>query len=65
MTMARNQLWAWPHWDPRLVRVRPNGMPDVPIFRINIDYEKVKSLGLSVKLGQPNLKFGLGRFLCK
>ena len=48
MVMIRNQLLGMAAQDPRLVQVRPNGMPDVPIFRIDIDYEKVKSLGVSV-----------------
>ena len=32
----------------RLNRVRPNGMNDAPIFKIDIDYERVKSLGLEI-----------------
>ena len=31
-----------------LSQVRPNGMPDAPIFRIDIDFEKVRSLGLNI-----------------
>jgi multidrug efflux pump len=34
--------------DARLNRVRPNGMNDAPIFKIDIDYERVKSLGLEI-----------------
>ncbi len=45
---VRNQLLGMAAQDSRLARVRPNGMEDVPIFRIDIDYEKVKSLGLSI-----------------
>ncbi len=48
MTGIRNQLLGMASQDPRLVRVRPNGMQDVPIFRIDVDYEKVKSLGLNI-----------------
>ena len=48
MTGIRNQLLGMAAQDPRLVRVRPNGMQDVPIFRIDVDYEKVKSLGLNI-----------------
>ncbi|PHS64497.1 MAG: hydrophobe/amphiphile efflux-1 family RND transporter [Thalassobium sp.] len=44
----RNQLLGMAAQDPRLAGVRPNGMQDVPIFRIDIDYEKVKSLGLNI-----------------
>src|SRR5690554_1754597 len=48
MTGIRNQLLGMAAQDPRLARVRPNGMPDVPIFRIDVDYEKVKSLGINI-----------------
>jgi multidrug efflux pump len=48
LVQARNMLLGMAAQDPRLVRVRPNGMEDVPVFRIDIDYEKVKTLGLSV-----------------
>ncbi len=44
----RNQLLGMAAQDSRLAGVRPNGMQDVPIFRIDIDYEKVKSLGLNI-----------------
>ncbi|MET0029768.1 MAG: efflux RND transporter permease subunit [Candidatus Thiodiazotropha sp.] len=45
---ARNQLLGMTSKDERFTRVRPNGMEDVPIFRIDIDYEKVKALGIDV-----------------
>lgn len=48
LQQARNQLLGMAAQDPRLSQVRPNGMPDVPIFRVDIDYEKVKSLGLNI-----------------
>ena len=48
LLQARNMLLGMAAQDPRLAQVRPNGMPDVPIFHIDIDYEKVKSLGLSI-----------------
>lgn len=60
MTMARNQLLGMAAQDPRLVRVRPNGMQDVPIFRIDIDYEKVKALGLSVSAVNQTLSTAWG-----
>ncbi|CBL45735.1 Acriflavine resistance protein B [gamma proteobacterium HdN1] len=44
----RNQLVELADHDARLQNVRANGMEDVPIFRIDIDYEKVKTLGLSI-----------------
>ena len=48
LIQARNMMLGMAAQDPRLVRVRPNGMEDVPLFRLDIDYEKVKSLGLDI-----------------
>ncbi|MBF0572494.1 MAG: efflux RND transporter permease subunit [Desulfamplus sp.] len=45
---ARNQLLGMASKDPRLVRVRPNGMEDVPEYRIDVDWEKAGSLGISI-----------------
>ena len=45
---ARNQLLGMASQDPRLAGVRPNGMEDVAVFRVDIDEEKVRVLGLSI-----------------
>jgi len=45
---ARNQLLGMATQDPRLVRVRPNGMEDVPEYRIDVDWEKAGALGLPI-----------------
>jgi hydrophobe/amphiphile efflux-1 (HAE1) family protein len=45
---ARNQLLGMAAQDPRLTGVRPNGMEDVAVFHIDVDYEKVRALGLSI-----------------
>jgi hydrophobe/amphiphile efflux-1 (HAE1) family protein len=45
---ARNQLIGMASKDERFTGVRPNGMEDVPVFHIDLDYEKVKALGLDV-----------------
>ncbi len=45
---ARNQLLGMASKDARFASVRPNGMEDVPIFHIDLDYEKVKALGVDV-----------------
>jgi hydrophobe/amphiphile efflux-1 (HAE1) family protein len=45
---ARNMLLGMASKDPNMARVRPNGMSDVPMFRIDIDYEKVRTLGLEI-----------------
>ncbi|MEQ9210598.1 MAG: efflux RND transporter permease subunit, partial [Pseudomonadales bacterium] len=48
LTSARNQMLGMASQDNRLVGVRPNGMEDVPNFHIDIDYEKVKTLGIDI-----------------
>jgi len=45
---ARNQLLGMAAQDPRLTRVRPNGMEDVPEYRIDVDWEKAGALGLPI-----------------
>jgi len=43
---ARNQLLGMAMQDPRLIRVRPNGMDDVPEFKIDIDWDKAGAMGV-------------------
>ncbi len=43
---ARNQLLGMAAKDPRLANVRPNGMEDVPEFRIDVDWEKTGAMGI-------------------
>lgn len=45
---ARGQLLAMAANDPRLTRVRPNGLDDVPEYRIDIDWEKAGALGVPI-----------------
>jgi len=45
---ARNQLLGMATQDPRLIRVRPNGMSDVPEYHIDVDWDKAGALGLSI-----------------
>jgi len=45
---ARNQLLGMAAQDPRLVRVRPNGMQDVPEYRIDVDWDKAGTLGVPI-----------------
>jgi HAE1 family hydrophobic/amphiphilic exporter-1 len=45
---ARNQLLGMAAKDPRLVRVRPNGMEDVPQYRVDVDWEKAGALGIPI-----------------
>ena len=45
---ARNQLLGMAMQDPRLVSVRPNGMEDVPEYRIDVDWNKAGAIGVSI-----------------
>jgi len=45
---ARNQLLGMAAQDPRLIRVRPNGMEDVPEYRIDVDWQKAGALGVPI-----------------
>ena len=46
---ARNQLLGMAAQDPRLTSVRPNGMEDVPEYRIDVDWEKAGALSLPIQ----------------
>ncbi|MDI6789655.1 MAG: efflux RND transporter permease subunit [Thermodesulfobacteriota bacterium] len=48
LTKARDQLLGMAAQDPRLVRVRPNGMEDVPEYHIDVDWDKAGALGVSI-----------------
>jgi len=48
LTEARNQLLGMAAQDPRLCKVRPNGMDDVPEYRVDVDWEKAGSLLLPI-----------------
>ena len=57
---ARNQLLQMANTDPRFAGVRPNGMDDQPIFRIEIDYEKLKVLRLDIAEVNATLSIAWG-----
>ncbi|VGO21136.1 efflux RND transporter permease subunit [Pontiella sulfatireligans] len=48
LTQARNQLLGMAAQDPRLVKVRPNGMEDVPEYRVDVDWEKAGAQGVPI-----------------
>lgn len=48
LMMARNQLLGMAGQDPRLRNVRPNGMEDVPQYRVEIDWKKAGALGVPI-----------------
>jgi hydrophobe/amphiphile efflux-1 (HAE1) family protein len=45
---ARNQLLSQAAQDPRLIRVRPNGLEDVSQYRIDVDWAKAGALGVPI-----------------
>lgn len=48
LVQARNQFLGAASQNPKLTSVRPNGLDDVPQYKINIDSEKASALGLSL-----------------
>jgi HAE1 family hydrophobic/amphiphilic exporter-1 len=45
---ARNQLLGMASQDKRLAKVRPNGMEDVPEYRLDVDWQKAGALGVPI-----------------
>jgi HAE1 family hydrophobic/amphiphilic exporter-1 len=45
---ARNQLLGLARKDARLVRVRPNGMEDVPEYHFDVNWDKAGALGVPI-----------------
>lgn len=45
---ARNQLLGLASRDPRLTKVRPNGLEDVPEYRVDVDWDKAGALGIPI-----------------
>jgi len=45
---ARNQLLGMAAQDPRLIRVRPNGMEDAAEYHIDVDWDKAGALGVPI-----------------
>jgi len=45
---ARDQLLSMAAKDPRLIRVRANGLDDVSQYRIDVDWEKAGALGVPI-----------------
>jgi HAE1 family hydrophobic/amphiphilic exporter-1 len=57
---ARNKLIDMAAKDPRLVRVRPNGLEDVSQYKIDLDWEKAGSLGVSIASIQDTISTTFG-----
>ncbi|MCU7554751.1 efflux RND transporter permease subunit [Alteromonas sp. ASW11-19] len=57
---ARNQLLGMAAQSPKLTGVRPNGLSDVPQFKIDIDSEKASALGVSLSEINATLQIAWG-----
>lgn len=60
LMMARNQLLGMAAQDRRLTAVRPNGMEDVPEYRIEVDWEKAGALGIPISTIHNNISATFG-----
>jgi HAE1 family hydrophobic/amphiphilic exporter-1 len=60
LTQAQYQLLGMAASDPRLARVRPNGMADVPMYKVDIDWEKAGALGVPVSSVQSYVSAAFG-----
>ena len=57
---ARNQLLGMAAKDPRLASVRPNGMEDVPEYRLDVDWEKAGALGVPITSIHDTIRAAFG-----
>jgi len=60
LTEALVQLLGMAAQDQRLARVRPNGMADVPMYKVDIDWERAGALGVPVASIQSYLSAAFG-----
>ena len=59
---ARNQILGMAAKDPRVARVRPNGLDDVPQYRITVDMEKAGALGVPITAIHGTISTAFGSF---
>ncbi|HEX2973259.1 MAG TPA: efflux RND transporter permease subunit [Tepidisphaeraceae bacterium] len=57
---ARNQLLGMAAKDPALTKVRPNGLEDVPEYRVDVDWEKAGSLGAPISAIHSTISAAFG-----
>jgi len=57
---ARNQLLGMARDDRRLANVRPNGLDDVPEFRIDVDWDEAGALGVPISSIHSTLSAAMG-----
>ena len=60
LTGAQNQLLGMAMQDPRLARVRPNGMADQPQYKVDLDWGKAGTLGVPIGSVQNYLSAAFG-----
>lgn len=48
LVAAGNQMLGMAAQNPKLAGVRPNGLPDVPEYKLDVDHERASALGLSI-----------------
>ncbi len=60
LSQIEGQLLGMAAKDPRLARVRPNGLADVPQYKVDIDWEKAGALGVPVSEVQSYLSTAFG-----
>jgi hydrophobe/amphiphile efflux-1 (HAE1) family protein len=60
LSKAIDQLLGLAAKDPRLARVRLNGMTDVPQYKVDIDWDKAGTLGVSVPSIQNYISTAFG-----
>jgi HAE1 family hydrophobic/amphiphilic exporter-1 len=60
MMRLRNQFMGLVARDPRLTKVRPNGLDDVPQYRVDIDWERAGMLGVPISSIHNSLSAAMG-----
>ncbi|MDD5629549.1 MAG: efflux RND transporter permease subunit [Elusimicrobia bacterium] len=62
LTAARNQLLGMAAQDKRLRSVRPNGLEDVPEYRIDVNWEKAGAMSLPISSIHTALSANFGSY---
>ncbi len=57
---VRNQLLYMANQDPRLKNVRPNGLDDIPEYKVDIDWQKAGALGVPIGLIHNTISAAFG-----
>jgi HAE1 family hydrophobic/amphiphilic exporter-1 len=60
LMQARNQLLGMAAQNPALTKVRPNGLEDVPQYRLDVDWEKAGALGLPITAAHRTIAAAFG-----